>query len=221
MMAPYSTPPLSSERNCLIMSCRIAETNTQGREDFVQFLKQQALLHQYTDQKLKKIVGVFFQAMQLALLNKWHVDLNPLGFLVVEAISRESVTHHFNDEPASIDCKGYSARFRKSQPDHGRVVGRDWLKEIRDVDPDFAKDVQLNDVEARLLFMEWVIFMKGALREKSRIEIRGIGAFNIHQRECGKVYSRHAMKMVPSQGSRYFKFKLARSLKVQLRALPC
>lgn len=207
------------------MSCRIKESGTHGRQAFIDFLKKAQLFKDYTDTHLKLIVKRFFEAMHIALYNKLPIDLGTVGHLVVEPITRESVSHSFSDNGTSITpCRGCTARLRKASPQSSVVVDKDWYKTLSRCLPEVMITPVLDDMtenDAKILFMEWRVFLRSALRQFYRVEIRGIGAFNVHQRKEGKVYNRHGGSMVDAQGSIYFKFKPAVSLKTKLREISC
>lgn len=207
------------------MSCRIKESGTHGRQAFIDFLKKAQLFKDYTDTHLKLIVKRFFEAMHIALYNKLPIDLGTVGHLVVEPITRESVSHSFSDSGISITpCRGCTARLRKASPQSSVIIDKEWYATLCCRLPEELIASIVNDVsehDAKILFMEWRVFLRTALRELYRVEIRGIGAFNVHQRKEGKVYNRHGRSMVNAQGSIYFKFKPAVSLKTKLREISC
>jgi nucleoid DNA-binding protein len=195
-------------------SLRVPSIETLSRQDWFSFAsteieKKHFALSEISDKIIKIWTEAFFDLIMNKLSNGVSISFKPIGHLVVSERSARVITVPNKGRINVPSGKTVTLRNRAS-------VG-EYLKPMT-----FAKELGetlecVSTTVSRALIKVWLDFLKYALANEKRIELRGFGQFNIHKKHGAKKYNHHYGDYIKTGPKTYMKFSPSKMLSSNLK----
>jgi nucleoid DNA-binding protein len=190
---------------------KIQDCETLKKSSFVDYLSETDSFKHETNQRLSRWATTFFSWVADSLGSGKSVSLKPTGHLVVSR-RREKELSLPDSRKLTVEA-GYGVRLRRLSSSGKTIKRPDALSELQPLMPDAsAKQVENFFVG----FKSYIVF---ALENRCRIEIRGLGAFNLHEKPATPIYNSGLKKTTSTKAKRYFNFTPSKNISEQLKQL--
>jgi nucleoid DNA-binding protein len=190
---------------------KIQDCETLKKSSFVDYLSETDSFKHETNQRLSKWASIFFSWMADSIGSGKSISLKPTGHLVVSR--REEKELYLPDSRKLTVEAGHGVRFRRLSSAGDTIRRQGALTELQPLMP----DASTKQVESFFVgFKSYIVF---ALANRCRIEIRGLGAFNLHEKPAIPIYNSGIKKTTSAKAKRYFNFTPSKNISEQLKHL--
>jgi nucleoid DNA-binding protein len=190
---------------------KIQNCETLKKSSFVDYLSEKDLFKHETNQRLSKWATIFFSWMADSIGSGKSISLKPTGHLVVS--KREEKELSLPDSRKLTVEAGYGVRLRRLSSTGDTIRRKEALEALQPLMP----EASTRQVESFFVgFKSYIVF---ALENRCRIEIRGLGAFNLHEKPATPIYNSGLKKTTSAKSKRYFNFTPSKNISEKLKQL--
>lgn len=187
---------------------KIKSCPTLTKKDFVEALLKDPSYESESRRTCARAVDSLLSWMAKSLVDKRSISLMPSGHLVVSKRAERTVI--FPNAKMSTVREGYWIRLRKSPDKNGTLKTQQAAKEL-------AVEIELSTEQGKALFTCFKRFLSDALKSSCRVELRGLGSFNLHEKEASPVFNPGLGRVVSKKSRRYFNFIPSKKLTEKLQ----